>query len=64
MFVAFCHSQIGSFFSINGQNDVIFGLKYLKIGTSEYSEIWQFDRTWICDKNVPSGFLKKILNLL
>ena len=28
-----------------------------------FSETLQLSRTWIADKNVPSGFLKKILNL-
>ena len=35
--------------------------KYLEIRSLLFSEIWQLDRTCIGDKNVPSGFLKKVL---
>ena len=35
---------------------VSFVTRYLRICTSELSEIWHLGRTWIGDKNVPSGF--------
>ena len=37
--------------------------RYLGDRSLLFPETWQLGRTWIGDKNVPSGFSKKILNL-